>query len=387
MNKSIIAIKNITFSAIKMFFRDKQAIFFSLFLPVMIMVIFGFMDFDKMSAVKLSIADEAGNEASGKFVESIEKADVFEISTGSVADEKKLLEAGDRDLLLILPESFGVTKKLDTSGLPANYQKIAAEMGTEIPATSGPLNIELFYNEGEQEKVAIGTSILKEIFHQYEQGITNSQSLFFLESKPVTSRNLTFVDFLIPGIVAMSIMQMGVIGVAASIVSWREKGILRRLLATPVKPFTIIFSQVLTRLIISVLQTTIIVTLGVVFFDLQLIGSPLLVLLLAFLGGIIFLSVGFTISGFGKTHNTVMALSNIIMMPMMFLSGVFFSRDVLPDWLKTITEYLPLTYLADAIRAVMIDGSGLLDVGGEIIGLLVWMVIAFALATKFFKWE
>ena len=337
--------------------------------------------------VKLGIADEAKNEASGKFVESIEQADVFEISTGSVEDEKKLLEAGDRDLLLILPESFGATARLDTSGLPAAYQKIVAETGIEVPAAPGPLNIELYYNEGEESKVAIGTSILKEIFHQYEQGITNSQSLFFLESKPVTSRNLTFVDFLIPGIVAMSIMQMGVIGVAASIVSWREKGILRRLLATPVKPFTIIFSQVLTRLIISVLQTTIIVTLGVVFFDLQLIGSPLLVLLLAFLGGIIFLSVGFTISGFGKTHNTVMALSNIIMMPMMFLSGVFFSRDVLPDWLKTITEYLPLTYLADAIRAVMIDGSGLLDVGGEIIGLLVWMVIAFALATKFFKWE
>jgi len=381
MNKSIVAIKNITFSAIKMFFRDKQAIFFSLFLPVMIMLIFGFMDFEKMSAVKLGVADEASNEVSGKFVESVEKADVFEISTGSVEDEKKLLEAGDRDLLVILPESFGEAKITNPEVLPLAVDP------SMLPLEYQLQNIELFYNEGEQEKVAIGTSILKEVFHQYEQGITNSQSLFFLESKPVTSRNLTFVDFLIPGIVAMSIMQMGVIGVAASIVSWREKGILRRLLATPVKPFTIIFSQVLTRLIISVLQTTIIVTLGVVFFDLQLIGSPLLVLLLAFLGGIIFLSVGFTISGFGKTHNTVMALSNIIMMPMMFLSGVFFSRDVLPDWLKTITEYLPLTYLADAIRAVMIDGSGLLDVGGEIIGLLVWMVIAFALATKFFKWE
>ena len=386
MNKSIIAIKNITFAAIKMFFRDKQAIFWSLFLPVMIMTIFGFMDFEKMSAVKLGVADEANNEASGKFVESIEQVDVFEISAGSVEDEKKSLEAGDRDLLLILPESFGAITQPGISGLPASYQKIAAE-GVAVPVFLDPLNIELYYNEGEEGKVAIGTSILKEIFHQYERGLTNSQPLFFLDSKPIASRNLTFVDFLIPGIVAMSIMQMGVIGVAASIVTWREKSILRRLLATPVKPFAIIFSQVITRLIISVLQTTIIVTLGVVFFDLQLIGSPLLVLFLAFLGGIIFLSIGFTISGFGKTHNTVMALSNIIMMPMMFLSGVFFSRDVLPDWLRTITEYLPLTYLADAIRAVMIDGSGLLDVGGEIIGLLVWMVIAFALATKFFKWE
>jgi len=82
-----------------------------------------------------------------------------------------------------------------------------------------------------------------------------------------------------------------------------------------------------------------------------------------------------------------MALSNVVMMPMMFLSGVFFPRDALPDLLKSITQYMPLTYLADGMRKVIVEGSGLIQIQAEIFGLLAWIFISFILAIKFFKWE
>lgn len=383
MKKSIRAIVNITFSSVKMYFRDKQAIFWSLFLPVMIMSIFGVMKFDQIGKVSLGIVDFAKNQNSEKLIENLKEIEALNITEGKIDVEKEALEKGERDMVLILPKEFGGNQTQPEQTLSPT---IPSQSQQKSPSLE-PLNIELYYNEGKRDEVQIGTTVLSETFDRYTHAITKTPDLFILDKKPISSRNLTYVDFLIPGILAMSIMQMGVVGVAASIVTWRERGILRRLLATPVHSSAVIFSQVVTRLIISILQSVTIIVLGVVIFHINLVGSFLLIFLLAVLGGIIFLSIGFALSGFGESHNTVMALANVIMMPMMFLSGVFFPREALPALLQDITQYLPLTYLANGMRNVMIEGYSIIQIKTEMIGLLIWVVISFILATKFFRWE
>ncbi len=371
MNKSLSAIKTIVLYSIKMFFRDKTAIFFSLFLPLVIMSIFGVMNFGAASKVKMGIVDEAKSQATAPVVEGLKKVSNLEITENNLSIEKGELEKGNRDVVLILPKDFG-----------KNIAQL--KMGQKV----APQEIQLLYNNNKQNSTAsIGTTIVNQVLDRYTHAVTQTPDIFVLKQEAISSKNLTYVDFLIPGIVALGIMQMSVIGVASVFVNWRERGILRRLLATPVKPRIILFSQVATRLIISIMQTTTILTVGVLFFGIHIAGSIPLILLLGLMGGVVFLCFGFTVSGIGNSQNTVMALANIVMMPMMFLSGVFFPRDGLPNWLQTITHYLPLTYLADALRGVIIDGSSMLAIRNDILGLLVWMVITFILAIRFFRWE
>jgi ABC-2 type transport system permease protein len=105
------------------------------------------------------------------------------------------------------------------------------------------------------------------------------------------------------------------------------------------------------------------------------------------LGSIIFLAMGFAIAGWAKNEDQAAPVANLLSLPMTFLSGVFFPRDAMPDLLKGITEFLPLTYLSEALRRIANDGAGVVDIGGDLLGLAVWAVIAFIVAVRLFSWE
>ena len=126
---------------------------------------------------------------------------------------------------------------------------------------------------------------------------------------------------------------------------------------------------------------------AVLFFDVQLAGNILSILALALVGGAVFISLGFAVSGWARSEEVAAPIANVIALPMMFLSGVFFPREVMPKILQDITEYLPLTYLADSMRSVAIDGATLWSQWIGLIGLAVWLAVSFALAVTLFRWE
>jgi ABC-2 type transport system permease protein len=185
----------------------------------------------------------------------------------------------------------------------------------------------------------------------------------------------------------MSIMQMGIFGVAFSFVSLKKRGILRRLSATPVRPGDFILAQVTMRLLVVVVQVAMMVAAGLWFFQLHLIGNVLNMFVLAILGAVIFLAIGFALAGASKSEDQVAPLANILTLPMLLLSGVFFSRSNLPGFIHTVTGWFPLTFLVDGMRSVAIDGATLFDVMPQVLGLGVWAVVACAIAIKLFRWE
>jgi len=139
--------------------------------------------------------------------------------------------------------------------------------------------------------------------------------------------------------------------------------------------------------VILMLQVLIMIGAGVWVFNLHFIGSIFNMMIVGILGGVIFLSIGFALSGISKSEDQVAPLANLVSLPMMLLSGVFFSRSSLPGFAHVITDFFPLTYLADGLRAIAIEGAGLGDLVPQLIGLAVWCVVMIFIAIKAFRWE
>jgi ABC-2 type transport system permease protein len=349
----------IAVASFKMFFRQREALIWAVLLPLFTITLFGFVKFDGMGRLSLGLVNEAG-EKSQPLIEALKNVKTLKVAEGSQADEMEQLAKGERDMVLVLPAGFD-------------------------PAT--PRKLEVFVNDGRPQEVQLGQLILQRVVDELSFARLSRTDRIMVVTVAVKSRNLTYIDFLVPGVLSMSIMQMGIFGVAFGFVHLKKRGILRRLWVTPIRPGSFVLGQVTMRLTVVMMQIAIIVTAGVLFFHLHFIGSIASLLLIGVLGGVVFLSIGFAIAGISKSEDQVAPIANLISLPMMLLSGIFFSRSNLPGIIHTITDYFPLTYLADAMRSVAIDGSSLIEVGPQLIGLLVWCLLSTTIAVKLFRWE
>ena len=347
----------LTIASLKMFFREKEAVFWTLFLPLFMVVLFGFVKFDRLGTVHIGIVDESSGKLAS-VLSNLSKVQTIRVYTNERKSELKALEKGERDLVVLVPSDY--------------------RRGQSLLA---------YTNDAKPQEAQLGALILQRIFDEAVlQQHTNPQRVE-IKTQPMKSRKLTYMDFLLPGILAMSIMQMGVFSVAFVFVDLKKRGILRRLKVTPMNPRDFIFAHVVTRLIVLVLQVTVLITAGMLFFKLNFIGSVWNLFLVGSLGAVVFLAMGFSIAGISKSEDQVAPLANLITMPMMLLSGVFFSRANLPGFAHAITSIFPLTYLADALRSVAIDGASLNEIGLQLAGLGIWCVLACAMAVKLFRWE
>ena len=355
---------SLTRASMRIWFRDRQAIFWTFFLPLVLISVFGLLDFGAFRTVDLGIIDRANNDASRKLIGDVRALGTFDITdTLSEEEEREALLDGDRNLLLIIEPGFGEAQS------PVQRR------------------VTVIYNEGKPQESAAGQTIIQHVLDEMTFAEGNITERYRIDAEPVDSRNLKFIDFLMPGVVAMSIMQMGLFSVAFSFVQLKSRGVLRRLQATPIQPASFIFAQVFTRLTVSILQTLVLVGLAVLAFDAHLEGNLGVMLLLALLGGGVFVSMGFAVSGWARTEDVAAPVANAIALPMMFLSGVFFPRVAMPEPLRAVADFLPLSYLTDALRNVAVDGASLWSQWGNILGLTAWLAVTFFIAVRLFRWE
>lgn len=355
----------LTIAAMKMFVRNRQALFFTLFMPLVIMLIFGAIGFDRVPKIDLGVVTANPTPATQQFIDQLKGVSAFEVKLGSEATEREALSKGERSVVLVIPDRL----------IPD---------GTTKPEKQ---TITVLKNVGQEQQAGTALSIITQILDRTTLALAQAPPLFDLQVEAVNARNVRYIDFLLPGIVAMSIMQMAVFSVAFVFVDYKEKGVLKRLLATPMKPFQFVTSNVITRLTVALVQTAILIAVGVLFFKSHVYGSYLLVFLVSVLGGIMFLGMGFTISGLAKTVDAVPAIANLIVFPMLFLSGVFFPTNAMPTWLQSVVEYLPLTHFADAVREVMANGAGWSTIAADMYWMLGWSVVLVALAIVTFRME
>ncbi|MES2202816.1 MAG: ABC transporter permease [Patescibacteria group bacterium] len=342
----------LTVASIKMLVRNRQALFFTLLMPLFIMLIFGYIGFDKPQTIDVGIATSTPAGASEAFLEQIKKFPTFTIHEGSLAEEKTALDQGNRAVVLS-PE--GGTIVAYTSASKPESQAVVAALNQYISSAT-----------------LAGAHI---------------SPLITIETRVVNAHNLRYIEFLLPGLIALSIMQMSVFSVAFVFTQYKEKGVLKRLLATPMRPLQFVAANAITRLLVSVLQAAIFIVAGLLLFHVTVIGSYWLLALSVILGSLMFLGLGFTISGLAKTTDSVPVFANLVVFPMMFLGGTFFAVSSMPAWLQVIAKLLPLTYFSTAVREIMTKGSGLAIIWPDLLGMVVWGIILITLATYTFSFQ
>jgi ABC-2 type transport system permease protein len=353
-------------ASVLMFVRNRAAVFFSLFLPLVIMLIFGVLNFDRPTTVRVGVVDEAHNEASARLTDGLAAFEYIQLSGGSRIVELADLEEGNLGFVLVIPAGFDPQPGRE-SGLVA-YASSADPQQAQV--ARGLL------------QQAVGTAL----FAPAGAGAGGAVGAPPVRFESVESRDLGYIDFLVPGIVGMTVMQLGLFGVAFGFVRLKRTGALRRLFATPTSPSYFLAAQVASRLIIGFVQVVILFGIGI-WFGLQMFGDYGSLVLIVLLGCVIFLAVGYAIAGWAENEDQAAPVANLISLPMMFLSGVFFPRDAMPDFLAGITQYMPLTYVIEGLRAVVNDGASITSLGPQLLGMGVWAIITFVLAIRLFRWE
>src|SRR5881227_3751439 len=208
-----------------------------------------------------------------------------------------------------------------------------------------------------------------------------------VEDERVTEPGSRYIDFLIPGLLGMNLMGSGLWGVGFSVVQARTKKLLKRLMATPMRRGHYLLSFILSRLLFLFLEIAALVGFGWVMFGVGVRGSYGALALITVLGALSFAGLGMLVASRARTIEAVSGLMNLVMLPMWILSGTFFSYARFPDAMQPLVKALPLTALNDALRAVMIDGSRLGELGAPLGIVTAWGLVSFVVALQIFRWR
>lgn len=354
--------------AFRLFLRDKHSLFWGVAFPLMLMALIGTVFGGGMNLVlNTSIVAEAGEPLAEAMVQAFKDVPSMRIVE---EDEQTALEAlrkGERSLVVVLPDGAAATTTGQTTGQP--------------------LPVRVYYDDMNYEVAQAGVAIVGGIVDEFNRRLTGRVDVLTVDAAGVSAHQLSMFDFLLPGILAMVLMQTGLMGVTAVMTSYRERLLLKRVLATPFPPFLFLGGLVARFTVTNLLQGAIIVIVGVLVFKATVIGSYANMFVLSLLGSVTFLSMGFAVSTMSKTPDGANQFGSAVSFPMMFLSGTFWPREFIPEALQPLIDVLPLTPLVEALRGVATQGDSLAMHTSGILYLLAWTVVSLIVAVRRFRWE
>jgi ABC-2 type transport system permease protein len=195
-----------------------------------------------------------------------------------------------------------------------------------------------------------------------------------------------YIDFLIPGLIGLNAMGGGLWGIGFLLVNFRIAKLLKRFVATPMPRRDFLLALLAARLTFVIPDLSVLLLLGTLMFQMPIRGSLALVVVIDMLGALAFAGIGLLVACRARTTETVSGLMNLVMLPMWLFSGVFFSNERFPDAAQPFIKALPLTQLVDALRRVLLEGAGVLEVGSSLLILAAWTIVTSTLALRFFRW-
>lgn len=346
------------------FLRDRTALFFTFVFPPIFTIVVGFIigAFSQPTSHPVGLVLGESTPHTQGIAAAIETNPVFDLSIGDRATQSAALDEGDLKAVLVIPEGFG-------SALDSQDRA----------------QVEILYDNRDQDAVRVVIPALGAIVDGVDRALAGNFPRIDVVTTPSTTRNLSTIDFVGPGIISFSIMQLGIFS-AINLVARREKKVLKRVGATPATKSMVLVAGILHRVMIAAIQAALQLVILVVGFGLDFF-NPLAVIGVLLLGTLVFVGLGFTTSSFARTEEAMFPIAQLVSLPMFVLAGVFFPLDVFPDFMQWLANLLPLTYMADAVRQLMIEAEGRYEMWLNLTVLAAWLVGGFAVAAWRFNWE
>lgn len=350
----------------KRWFRDPVALFFTFLFPLIFLLIFGAMS--RSSDVNFNVALINNSETSfaAQFADQIRDNEVFSIKdVESFEDAKDKMGHGELDSILELPSGFG---EPSAAGVPSG-------------------SVTVYYKESSPDTGQTVASVMQQVLEGINRELTGTTDPLQVEQRATETANLTRFDYTLAGIIGFTILSLAIFGMANGFPADKKAGALRRLRATPLRASQLILGTALEYLLIGFLSVAIMFAVAILMFDFNIRGDYLT--LIIFLAISIFTMFGFgmAIGGWAKNENQSAPLSQLVAFPMIFLSGVFFPTYFMPQWLQSISQYLPLTPVVDGVRRITTENASLLSLGPELAIIAAWAVIIYTVAFRVFRWE
>ena len=349
----------ITKASFKSIFKSPSATFFSLFFPIVLIIIFGSLGGG--GGISFDVGMDQKSDTTNEIYRAITNSSIFHIVKGSETEIEDQLKKGRLSAILTV-------QKTDSGKYDVHIKSSSASQ-RELPQLQAVINgmiNELSQRQHPVDKIA---------------SISNEQ---------VTGRIYKRIDFYLPGMIGFSLIGSAVFGVAFLFFSLRETLVLKRMYASPVTKANIVLGESLGRIFFQLIIVIVLIIFGRFAYHFTLANGLITFLELLFLSAlalVVFMAFGFAISSVAKNQNVIPIYANLFMFPQYFLSGTFFPKTVLPSSIHWLIEALPLTALNDALRKVAFEGAHLNDCWQQIGILCAWGVVLYALAIWVFRWE
>lgn len=369
MQRKLYTVKTFVKISTRRFFRDKTAIFFTVLFPLIFLFVFGGI-FGKNSDTSFNVAiiNQSNSSFAKQFVNDSKHNKLFKLNN----EVKTIDQANDKmshsqiDATIVLPKDFGTIKP-----------------GQKTP--SG--NAQVIYTQNNQQAGAALASVLEAEFKGVNGQLVHTETPFTVTAKQSNTHSLSSFDYTFSGLLGFSIMGIGIFGPINVFPELKKQGILRRLHTTPLRVWQYFLSTMLSQLVIGLLTMAVQFAVAISVFHLKLVGDIFSLSLFLGLGIVMILGIGLAIGGWAKNERQAAPLANIVVFPMMFLSGTFFPRFMMPEWLQNITNFIPLSPVIDGIRYIATEGKTLVDVAPQLGLIAIWAIVVYAIAFRVFRWE
>lgn len=358
-----------TFFVINMrrLFRDRTALFFTFLFPLIFLFVFGGI-FGKNSGTSFNVVvlNESHSQFAQQFVKQINSEKIFKVnhSISNFKEANQQMGRGQLDATIELPPDFGTVH----NGTPSGQAVV-------------------HYTQNNSSAAQTLTSVLQAQFQSVNAKIVKTHTPFTVTAEQTNTRSLSQFDYTFTGLLGFAILGAGIFGPINVFPELKKMGILRRLHTTPLRVWQYFMSTMLGNAVVGLMSLGVMFIVAIAVFNLKVVGNYFeLALFLAF-GIIMVLGIGLAIGGWAKNERQAAPLANIIVFPMMFLTGVFFPRFLMPEWLQHITTFMPLTPVIDGARLIATEGQSLVDIGPQLGIMAAWTIIVYAVAFRVFRWE
>jgi ABC-2 type transport system permease protein len=361
----------LTLANTKSYVRDRSTVFWTLVFPLVFVVLFGSI-FSGSGGGKTPIGwvDLDGTTVSAELASSPVVAGAFALTTGSLDEMLQAMRDGKVHAVVVVPRGFGSAVVAVRAGQP--------------PAA--PLDVTLYTDPSASQTAAAVSGIVAAAVGGFNQSMSGVAPVLKVNAKTLQTEGITATAYLVPGILAMALMQLGLFG-AIPLVEQRQNLILKRLSATPLRRWMFVSANLATRVGVAIVQAVVLILVAGILFGITVMGSWALLAFLVLLGAMTFVSLGYVVASFAPTEDSASQLVSILQFPLMFLSGIFFAIDAMPAWLQAVAHLMPLTYLGDALRQVMVGGVPFAPLPVDIAVLVGLTIVFFGVSARSFRWQ